>query len=95
MAEIINLRENEYNSAGDTLRSIHESAIGEMRDMINSYKSELLTVDTFFAITTTQMLIQVLDIVQNELMVNTIELFENTELALSEMISETMATDIM
>lgn len=93
MAQIINLRENEYRTIVSELGKMHTDQLQNVEDIINDMKTLVTSEDAFSADLTSKKMEDMLDMLSNDVMTLLKQAFQDSEAGIANMITTTMTTD--
>lgn len=93
MAQIINLRENEYQTIVSELGKMHTDQLQNVENIINEMKTLVTSEDAFSANLTSKKMEDMLDTLSNDVMTLLKQAFQDSEAGIANMITTTMTTD--
>lgn len=93
MAQIINLRENEYQTIVSELGKMHTDQLQNVENIINEMKTLVTSEDAFSADLTSKKMEDMLDVLSNDVMTLLKQAFQDSEAGIANMIMTTMTTD--
>lgn len=93
MAQIINLRENEYRIIVSELGKMHTDQLQNVEDIINDMKTLVTSEDAFSANLTSKKMVDMLDMLSNDVMTLLKQAFQDSEAGIANMITTTRTTD--
>ena len=93
MAQIINLRENEYQTIVSELGKLHTNQLQNVENIINEMKTLVTSEDAFSANLTSKKMVDMLDMLSNDVMTLLKQAFQDSEAGVTNMIMITMTTD--
>lgn len=93
MAQIINLRENEYQTIVSELEKMHTSHLQNVAGIIKEMKTLVSSDDVFTANLTSKKMEDMLDALANDIMPLLQKAFQDSEAGVANMITTTMVTD--
>lgn len=93
MAQIINLRENEYQTIVSELAKMHEDQTQNVDMVISEMKTLVTSEDAFYAEQTSEKMVDMLDMLSNDVMALLKQAFQDSEAGVANMIMSTMTTD--
>lgn len=93
MAQIINLRENEYQTIVSELKKMHADHLQNVADIIKEMKTLVSSNDVFSANLTSKKMEDMLDVLANDIMPLLQKAFQDSEAGVANMITTTMVTD--
>ncbi len=93
MAQIINLRENEYRTIATELAKMHTDQMQNVSAIIAEMKTLVSSEDVFSANLTSQKMIEMLDMLSNDVMTLLQQAFRDSEAGVANMIASAMITD--
>lgn len=93
MAQIINLRENEYRTIGLELSKMHADQLRNVQGIINEMKTMVTSEDAFFANQTSEKMVGMLNVLSEDVMALLKKAFEDSEAGVANMITTTITTD--
>ena len=93
MAQIINLRENEYRMIVSELAQMHASTLGYIYIVIARIKILVTSEDTFSTDLTSNKMLDMLDILTNDIVPLLKQAFRDSEAGVANMIKSIMVTD--
>lgn len=95
MAQIINLRETEYQTIVTELAKMHENQLQNVTNVIIEMTTLITSEDIFSANQTSQKIYDMLEILHNDVMMLLQQAFEDSEAGVARMISSVAVTDTM
>lgn len=93
MAQIINLRENEYQTIVSELGKMHTDQLQNVENIINEMKTLVTSEDAFSANLTSKKMEDMLDTLSNDVMTLLKQAFQDSEAGIANMITTIMTTD--
>ena len=93
MAQIINLRENEYQTIVTELAKMHTDQLQNVADVITQMKTLVTSEDAFSANMTSQKMTDMLDLLSNDVVALLQQAFQDSEAGVANMITSAMITD--
>lgn len=93
MAQVINLREDEYQTIAAELSAIHAGQLQSVTDIIAQMKTLVTSNDTFSADLTSKKIEDMLDMLSGNVMTLLEQAFEDSETGVASMIKSIMAAD--
>lgn len=93
MAQIINLRENEYQTIVSELEKMHENQLKNVADIIMEMKMLVASDDIFSANLTSQKMVSMLDTISDDVMMLLMQVFLDSEAGIFSMITSTIDAD--
>lgn len=93
MAQIINLRENEYQTIVSELEKMHTNHLQNVAGIIKEMKMLVSSDDIFSANLTSKKMEDMLDALANDIMPLLQKAFQDSEAGVANMITTTMVTD--
>lgn len=93
MAQIINLRENEYQTIVSELEKMHSCHLQNVAGIIKEMKTLVSSDDAFSANLTSKKMEDMLDALANDIMPLLQKAFQDSEAGVANMITTTMVTD--
>lgn len=93
MAQIINLRENEYQTIVSELAKMHTNQLQNVADVIAEMKTLVASDDVFSANLTSKKIEDMLDTLLSDIMILLEQAFQDSETGVANMIKSVMATD--
>lgn len=93
MAQIINLRENEYQTIVTELAKMHTDQLQNVADVITQMKTLVTSEDAFSANMTSQKMTDMLDLLSNDVVALLQQAFQDSEAGVANMITSAMVTD--
>lgn len=93
MAQIINLRENEYQTIVSELAKMHTNQLQNVADVIAEMKTLVTSDDVFSANLTSKKIEDMLDTLLSDIMILLEQAFQDSETGVANMIKSVMATD--
>lgn len=93
MAQIINLRENEYQTIMSELSKMHADQLQNVTDIITEMKTLVTSDDVFSADMTSKKVEDMLDTLSSEIMTLLEQAFRDSEAGVANMIKSAIATD--
>lgn len=93
MAQIINLRENEYQTIMSELSKMHADQLQNVTDVITEMKTLVTSDDVFSADLTSKKVEDMLDTLSNEIMTLMEQAFQDSEAGVANMIKSAVVTD--
>lgn len=93
MAQIINLRENEYQTIVSELAKMHTNQLQSVNAVIADMKTLVTSDDAFSANLTSKKMEDMLDTVSADIMTLLEQVFQDSEAGVANMIESTMKTD--
>lgn len=93
MAQIINLRESEYQTIVSEMIRMHEEHILNVDSIITEMKTLVTSKDIFSTDLTSKKMVDILDVLSNDVMTLLKQAFRDSEAGVENMIESTMTTD--
>ncbi len=93
MAQVINLRENEYQTIVSELGKMHADQLQNVESIINEMKTLVNSEDAFSANLTSKKMEDMLDMLSDDVMTLLKQAFQDSEAGVANMITSTMITD--
>lgn len=93
MAQIINLRENEYRTITSELSKMHADQLQNVTDIISEMKTLVTSDDVFSADLTSKKVEDMLDALSSEIMTLLEQAFQDSEAGVANMIKSAVVTD--
>lgn len=93
MAQIINLRENEYQTIMSELSKMHADQLQNVTDVITEMKTLVTSDDVFSADLTSKKVEDILDTLSSEIMTLLEQAFQDSEAGVANMIKSAVVTD--
>lgn len=93
MAQVINLRENEYQTMVSELGKMHADQLQNVESIINEMKTLVNSEDAFSANLTSKKMEDMLDMLSDDVMTLLKQAFQDSEAGVANMITSTMITD--
>ncbi len=93
MAQVINLRENEYQTIVSELGKMHADQLQNVESIINEMKTLVNSEDVFSANLTSKKMEDMLDMLSDDVMTLLKQAFQDSEAGVANMITSTMITD--
>lgn len=93
MAQVINLRENEYQTIESELGKMHADQLQNVESIINKMKTLVNSEDAFSANLTSKKMEDMLDMLSDDVMTLLKQAFQDSEAGVANMITSTMITD--
>ena len=93
MAQLINLRENEYQTIVTELAKMHTDQLQNVADVITEMKTLVTSGDAFSANLTSQKMTDMLDLLSNDVMTLLQQAFQDSEAGVANMITSATITD--
>ena len=93
MAQIINLRENEYQTIVSELEKMHANHLQNVAGIIKEMKTLVSSDDAFSTNLTSKKMEDMLDALANDIMPLLQKAFQDSEAGVANMITTTMVTD--
>lgn len=93
MAQIINLREDEYRNIVTELAKMHTDQLQNMETIINEMKTLVTSEDAFSADLTSKKMVDMLDTLSDDVMTLLKQAFQDSEAGVANMITTTVTTD--
>lgn len=93
MAQVINLRENEYQTIVSELGKMHADQLQNVESIINEMKALVNSEDAFSANLTSKKMGDMLDMLSDDVMTLLKQAFQDSEAGVANMITSTMITD--
>lgn len=93
MAQIINLRENEYRTIMSELSKMHADQLQNVTDIITEMKTLVTSDDVFSADLTSKKVEDMLDTLSSEIMTLLEQAFQDSEAGVANMIKSAVVTD--
>lgn len=93
MAQIINLRENEYQTIASELAKMHTEQLQSVNAVIDAMRKLVTSVDAFSADLTSKKLEDMLDMLSADVIALLEQAFQDSEAGVANMIMSTRLTD--
>lgn len=93
MAQLINLRENEYQTIVSELEKMHTDQLESVVSIITEMKMLVSSDDVFSANLTSQKMVGMLNMLSSEVMTLLQQAFQDSETGVANMIESMMTTD--
>lgn len=93
MAQVINLRENEYQVIVSELAKMHTNQLQCVSDVIAEMKNIVTSDDVFSANKTSKKIKDMLETLSSEIIIVVEQAFQDSEAGVANMIKSVMATD--
>lgn len=93
MAEIINLREEEYETIVSELSKMHTDQLQSVSSVIAEIRKLVTSEDIFSANLTSKKITDMLDVLSDDVMTLLQQAFQDSEAGVANMITSTMTTD--
>lgn len=93
MAQIINLRESEYQTITSELSKMHADQLQNVSDVITEVKALVSSGDAFSANLTSKKIEDMLDTLSSEIMTLLERAFQDSEAGVANMIKSAVVTD--
>lgn len=93
MAQIINLREDEYRTIVTELAKMHTDQLQNIETIINEMKTLVTSEDAFSADLTSKKMVDMLDTLSDDVMTLLKQAFQDSEAGVANMITTTVTTD--
>lgn len=93
MAQIINLREDEYRNIVTELAKMHTDQLQNVETIINEMKTLVTSEDAFSADLTSKKMVDMLDTLSDDVMTLLKQAFQDSEAGVANMITTTVTTD--
>lgn len=93
MAQIINLRENEYQTIVSELTKMHTDQLQSVKDVIADMKTLVTSNDAFSANLTSKKMEDMLNTLSNDVITLLEQAFQDSETGVANMIESTKTTD--
>ncbi len=93
MAQIINLREDEYRTIVTELAKMHTDQLQNIETIINEMKTLVTSEDAFSADLTSKKMADMLDTLSDDVMTLLKQAFQDSEAGVANMITTTVTTD--
>ncbi len=93
MAQIINLREEEYRNIVTELAKMHTDQLQNIETIINEMKTLVTSEDVFSADLTSKKMADMLDTLSDDVMTLLKQAFQDSEAGIANMITTTVTTD--
>lgn len=93
MAQVINLRENEYQTIVTELGKMHIAQLQNVETIINEMKTLVTSEDAFSANLTSKKMVDMLDMLSEDIMPLLKQAFQDSEAGVANMITSTITTD--
>lgn len=93
MAQIINLRESEYQTIVSELGKMHTNQLQSVADVITEMKALVTSDDIFSANLTSKKVEDMLDTLASDVMMLLEQAFQDSEAGVANMIKSTVVTD--
>lgn len=93
MAQVINLRENEYQTIKTELEKMHTDQLQSVAGIISEMKALVTSGDTFSADMTSKKIEDMLNMLSNDVIMLLEQAFQDSEAGIANMIKSTIVTD--
>lgn len=93
MAQVINLRENEYQTIMSELVKMHTDQLQSVDEIIAEMRTLVTSDDAFSANLTSRKMEDMMDMFSSEIMALLEQAFQDSEAGVANMITSTMVTD--
>ncbi len=93
MAQIINLREDEYRTIVTELAKMHTDQLQNIETIINEMKTLVTSEDAFSTDLTSKKMADMLDTLSDDVMTLLKQAFQDSEAGIANMITTTVTTD--
>ncbi len=93
MAQIINLREDEYRNIVTELAKMHTDQLQNIETIINEMKTLVTSEDAFSTDLTSKKMVDMLDTLSDDVMTLLKQAFQDSEAGVANMITTTVTTD--
>lgn len=93
MAQVINLRENEYQTIVSELSKMHANQLQSVADIITDLKTIVTSDDIFTANLTSKKVEDMLDMLSGNIMMLLEQAFQDSEAGVANMIKSVTVTD--
>lgn len=93
MAQIINLREDEYHNIVTELAKMHTDQLQNIETIINEMKTLVTSEDAFSTDLTSKKMVDMLDTLSDDVMTLLKQAFQDSEAGVANMITTTVTTD--
>lgn len=93
MAQIINLREDEYCNIVTELAKMHTDQLQNIETIINEMKTLVTSEDAFSTDLTSKKMVDMLDTLSDDVMTLLKQAFQDSEAGVANMITTTVTTD--
>lgn len=93
MAQIINLREDEYRNIVTELAKMHTDQLQNIETIINEMKTLVTSEDAFSTDLTSKKMVDMLDTLSDDVMTLLKQVFQDSEAGVANMITTTVTTD--
>jgi len=93
MAQVINLRENEYQTIKTELEKMHTDQLQSVAGIISEMKALVTSGDTFSADMTSKKIEDMLDMLSNDVIMLLEQAFQDSEAGIANMIKSAIVTD--
>ncbi len=93
MAQVINLRENEYQTLVEELVKMHTNQLQDVTTIINEMKTLVTSNETFSANKTSKKIEDMLDMLSSDVITLLEQAFHDCEIGFGHMIKHTLSTD--
>lgn len=93
MAQMVNLRENEYQVIVSTLSEMHSSQLSTVKEFIEEMKMMVTSQDIFYVNRTSSKMVDMLEILSYEIVPVLERAFQDSEAGVANMIESTMTID--
>lgn len=93
MAQIVNLREEEYRVIASELAEMHADQLQNIKTVINEMKTLATSEDAFSANLTSKKMTDMLDMLSEDVMTLLEQAFKDSEAGIANMIAAAMTTD--
>lgn len=93
MAEKINLREKEYQAVIAEMQKMHQEQINAITTVINQMRTLVTREDCFSANLTSKKMMEMLDTISGNIVKPMQQAFQNSETAMTNMITNVIETD--
>lgn len=93
MAQIVNLREDEYRNIVTELAKMHTDQLQNIETIINEMKTLVTSEDAFSTDLTSKKMVDMLDTLSDDVMTLLKQVFQDSEAGVANMITTTVTTD--
>ena len=93
MAQVINLREDEYQTLVEQLVKMHANQLQNVTDVINEMRALVTSDEVFSANMTSKKIEDMLDMLSSDVITLLEQVFHDCEIGIGNMIKNTLSTD--